>query len=144
MAPTQPRIFSGPGAMQRVTACDGLEYAPQTVAVAEFLLAAIAPQDPYPIRVIQGDALSFTHYDDYDVIYMYRPFGDPVRMGWLVRRIADQMKVGAVMFDVFEQGLAIRKDCADAYVTVTRGADGFAQWNQPVSVDDFLARHALV
>ncbi|MCU0961595.1 MAG: class I SAM-dependent methyltransferase [Pirellulaceae bacterium] len=131
-------------ALGRFARCDGLEYDARTAAVAEFLFAAIAAQDPYPVRLFQGDALTFDRYGDYDVIYMFRPIFDEVRMGSLVRRIADQMKVGAVMFDVLEQTLALRKVDPDSFVTAAPGSDGFATWNEAISVDDLLARHHLV
>jgi hypothetical protein len=130
-------------ALGRFTKCDGLEYDARTVAVAEFLFAAIAAQDPYPVQMIQGDAFTFDRYGDYDVIYMFRPIFDELRMGLLIRRIAEQMKVGAVMFDVMEQTLALRKVQPDSYVTATQGPDGLATCNEAFSVDAFLARHRL-
>ena len=130
-------------ALGRFVECDGLEYDPRTVAVAEFLLASIAPQDPYPIRAFQGDALNFQRYGEYDVIYMYRPIRDSRRMGCLIRRIAAQMKVGAIVFDVFTCGLALRKMAPDVYVTVVEGSDGLASREEAIGLDNFLKRHNL-
>ena len=131
-------------ALGRFAECDGLEYDPRTVAVAEFLLASIAPENPYPIRVLKGDALNFEHYGEYDAIYMYRPIRDSRRTGCLIRRIAAQMKVGAILFDVFMRGLALRKMAPDGYATVVEDSDGLASWAEEIVLDDFLVRHNLV
>lgn len=130
-------------ALGRFSECHGLEYDPRTVAVAEFLLASIAPRDPYPIQMLHGDALSFDRYADYDVIYTYRPFHDPNRMESLVRRIALQMKVGAVLFDVIQPCLALRKMAPDKFATAIQGPGGFANWAEMVELDEFLVRHGL-
>ena len=130
-------------ALGRFAECDGLEYDSRTVAVAEFLFASIAAQNPYPIRVFQGDALTFEHYGEYDVIYMYRPIRDSRRTGYLIRRVAAQMKVGAIVFDVFTRGLALRKMAPNVFATEVEDSNGLASWAEPITLDDFLMRHNL-
>lgn len=127
-------------ALGRFSACDGLEYDPQTLAVAAFLLAAIAPQDAYPIRMFKGDALRFGRYGDYDVIYMYRPFRDGTLMARLVRTIAARMKVGAVMFDALRKNIALMKTGRNRFVAAGTGPDGFVVWDEVITLDDFLWR----
>lgn len=48
-----------------------------------------------PVRVC--DALDFREYGDFDVIWLYRPFRDPVLEAELEQQIMDAMKPGAIL-----------------------------------------------
>lgn len=52
---------------------DGLEYDPGYVRSAQDLLGR---DNEHEGSVIHADALTFDRYDEYDVIYFYRPMGD--------------------------------------------------------------------
>lgn len=119
-------------------AADGLEYDPKTVAVAEYLLHGAATKQPYPIRVFCQDALEFTRYGDYDVVYMYRPMKPSALMRKLVARIATEMRVGAILMDVRHAIAALRKT-ATGFVTLgSPGAKGPWQWTVEVELEAFL------
>ncbi len=126
-------------ALGRFSQCDGLEYDAKMAAVADFLFNRIATPDRYPVCIIQGDALEFDRYGDYDVVYMYRPFREREPMSRLVRRIAAQLKPGAIMFDVIRDKFALRKAADGGLFTVaTLPTDGIPAWTVPVTIDDFL------
>ena len=131
-------------AIGKFSQCDGLEYDPRTTAVADYLMATLAPQTPYPIRTIEGDALEFDSYGDYDVIYMYRPFNNRLMMGRLVRRVAQQMKEGALLFDPLGNSLCLKKTGPGEFAEAEHGADGLAAWTRRTTVDDCLERHGFV
>ena len=45
--------------------------------------------------IMQGDALDFKSYKDFDVIYAYRPIANAELMNKLTHKVVDEMKVGA-------------------------------------------------
>jgi SAM-dependent methyltransferase len=119
-------------------AADGLEYDPKTVAVAEYLLHGAATKQPYPIRVFCQDALEFARYGAYDVVYMYGAMKSTALMRRLVARIANQMKVGAILMDVLKATTALRKT-ATGFVTLARpGAKGPWEWTVEAELDALL------
>lgn len=123
----------------RFERCDGLEYDPRTLAVADFLLSQIQTDYPYPISNELGDALEFERYGDYDVIYMYRPLREKPMMRQLFLKIAAEMKVGATCMDVFDRNLAFRRIGANQYA-IPSGVDSSpsAVWNKVTSIEDYL------
>lgn len=131
-------------ALGAFTQCDGIEYDARTAAVADFLFDRIAPRKRYPVQIVRGDSLDFDRYGDYDVIYMFRPMWQSESMNRLVRRIAAQLKPGAIMFDVLRDGFALKKEADNQLVTVgPLPADGRAAWDVPVTIDEFLKRMGI-
>jgi len=119
--------------------CDGLEYDPRTLAVADFLLSQIQTDNPYPISNELGDALEFTRYGEYDVIYMYRPLRDKPMMRQLFLKIAAEMKVGATCMDVFDRNLAFRRIGVNQYAIPSRfDSSQTATWDTAKSIDEYL------
>ena len=124
----------------RFVQCDGLEFDPRTSAIASFLLQQIAAHDPYPIRLLQGDALTFEHYGSYSVIYMFRPMHDPIAMASLFRRIAKQMQPGAIVFDVHQEACGLKKMDDGTFVTVRPHLNQRkGVWDQTIDLEVFLA-----
>lgn len=117
---------------------DGVEFNPQTVAVARYLLGLIAADTPYPIRIFQGDAVAFADYDRYDLIYMFRPIRDRPQMGVLLRRIMESMAVGAVTCDAIDQRMAFKRVSDHAWVTYDPEVTTHAEWTVPVPPFDEL------
>lgn len=74
--------------------CDGLEYEQTTVETGRAFLAQVAPER---CRLIHGDALTFNTYNDYDVIYYYRPLMNKEGMIAMEHRIASQTRPGTVL-----------------------------------------------
>ena len=119
--------------------CDGIEFDPRTQAIAQFLLQQMSTQEPYPIRFEQADALTFDRYGDYDVIYMFRPMHEPSFMNRLFRRIAQDMRVGATVYDVFRDDCALRKVSPDRFATTRpHPRTGQGVWDIPITLDEFL------
>jgi SAM-dependent methyltransferase len=124
--------------------CDGLEFDPRTLAVGSFLLQQIATQDPYPIGFEQADALTYGRYADYDVIYMFRPMHDARFMNRLLRHIAENMHVGAMVFDAFRDDCALMKVGPQEFRTTRMNPrSGLGEWDVPVSIEEFLQRMDL-
>ena len=72
----------------------GLDYQQSYVDVAQNLIGALRCEQA---DVFQADALTFEGYDDYDVIYFYRPMADDEKMIALERRIVETAKPGTVL-----------------------------------------------
>jgi SAM-dependent methyltransferase len=124
--------------------CDGLEYDAKTFAVAEFLLDRIQPRDHYPIKLIQGDALAFDDYGDYEVVYMYRPMRDHGLMRKLMRRVAAQIKPGAIMLDVLRDRCVFKKIARNEFLTVGEvPMEGEAIWDTPADFDLMFERMGI-
>jgi SAM-dependent methyltransferase len=117
--------------------CDGLEINPGLIAVAEFLLHSVEARVPYPINVFHHDALTFGNYGDYDVVYMYRPFSDRAMMGRLISQIAPQLAPGAMLFDVIDQPIALRRG-EGGLEMLDDAKPGQATWTGPVDLETFL------
>jgi SAM-dependent methyltransferase len=126
------------------THCDGLEYDARTAAVAQFLFKQLGDPEVYPLQVIQGDALSFDHYGDYDVIYMFRPLRERARMRQLVTRIVEQLRPQAILIDVFRDGFAVRKNDDNSLLTIAGEAKGERrEWTRRESLEAFFRDAAL-
>ena len=69
---------------------DGVEYDLSTWRVAKDL----AP--PYS-KVFRGDLINFEHYADYDVIYFYEPISDPRKRNIFLKKVINDVKIGAVI-----------------------------------------------
>ena len=74
--------------------CDGLEYEAATVETGAAFLGFVAPPG---CRLIHGDALQFSDYAAYDVIYFYRPLVSEPDMIALETRILEQARPGTVL-----------------------------------------------
>jgi protein-L-isoaspartate O-methyltransferase len=75
-----------------------------------------------------GDALAYPgSYGDYDIIWMYRPFRDPVLQDQLEQRVYAEMKPGAVLAGAaLEHAPGSWTTVVDDYDTGNRGA-----WQKP-------------
>lgn len=126
------------------SSCEGLEYDAKTLAVAEFLLDRIQPRDHYPIKLMQGDALAFDDYGDYDVVYMYRPMRDHCLMRKLIRRVAAQIKPGAIMLDVLRDRCVFKKVARNEFLTIGEvPLEGEATWDTPADFDLIFERMGI-
>ena len=74
--------------------CHGLEYEQATVDTGMALLTLVAPGT---CALIHGDALAFSDYASYDVIYFYRPLMSETDMIALETRILEQVRPGTVL-----------------------------------------------
>ncbi len=74
--------------------CDGLEYEENAVETGAALLGWLAPKN---CRLIHGDGLTFDGYDQYDVIYYFRPIANTELMTELEDRIVSSAKPGTVL-----------------------------------------------
>jgi len=77
--------------------CDGLEYDETAVATGRRFLGLLEPER---CRLIHGDALRFSDYDSYDVIYYYRPMMDPGIQDEMEKRILSQVGPGTLLLKV--------------------------------------------
>jgi len=73
---------------------DGLEYDPGYVAAAQSLFTRAARDD---CNVIHADALTYDGYDQYDVIYFYRPMRDPDMLLKLEQQIIRTARPGTLI-----------------------------------------------
>lgn len=73
---------------------DGLEYDPGYAAAAQNLLAAQGGGD---CACILGDAVTFDHYADYDVIYFYQPMADDDGLLKMETRILSHARPGTIL-----------------------------------------------
>lgn len=87
--------------------CDGLEYDPGYAEAGQRSLSLTAPETG---RVLQGDALQFENYADYDVIYFYRPISDDDLLSEMQQRIVDQARPGTVILAPYTRFLDPRKE----------------------------------
>ena len=86
---------------------DGLEYDENYLAVCRDLLEdGGAPG----CGVIAGDALAFTRYGRYDVIYRYRPFSGDRKQRQLEERVASQARPGTILVGVLCDFASIAAD----------------------------------
>ncbi len=74
--------------------CAGLEYDPGYAARAEELFERLRNGR---CRAIQGDALAFGDYGDFDVIYFYQPIREPELLAQMERRIVAQAPEGTLL-----------------------------------------------
>ncbi len=88
---------------------DGLEYDAGYVQAAETLFSLSALDT---CRVIHGDALTFERYDDYDVVYFYRPVRDHEQLCELERRIVSSVRPGTILIAPYDS-FAMRLDGLD-------------------------------
>jgi len=77
--------------------CDGLEYDEDAVTTGRRFLEILAPER---CRLIHGDALEFSDYGAYDVIYFYRPLMDSKKLLEMEERIVSQATRGTVLLKV--------------------------------------------
>lgn len=92
---------------------DGLEYDPGYARTAQSLFAAMGLAQ---CRVIEGDAMTFEGYDDYDVVYFYRPMRDMDAMKALEARIAAGVRPGTILIAAYGGFAARHADLGCAHV----------------------------
>jgi protein-L-isoaspartate O-methyltransferase len=83
---------------------DGLEY---NAAFAENARRALATVQAQSCQVIEGNALSFENYADYDIIYFYRPISDQVLLARMQDTILSQAKSGAIIIAPMSAPIAV-------------------------------------
>jgi len=76
--------------------CDGLEYDEFAVTEGRRFLEMLQPER---CKLIQGDALQFSDYGSYDVIYFYRPLKHTPLNAELEDRIISQARPGTVLLN---------------------------------------------
>ncbi len=69
---------------------DGVEYDLSTWRIAKDLAPPMS-------KVFRGDLIEFKHYADYDIIYFYEPISDPVKRNIFLKKVMNDIKVGAVI-----------------------------------------------
>jgi hypothetical protein len=74
--------------------CDGLEYEECSVSSGRRVLELLEPER---CKLIHGDALEFSDYGEYDVIYYYWPFRSSKNAIQMEERIFAQAKPGTVL-----------------------------------------------
>lgn len=74
--------------------CDGLEVDDRYLVSARATLSLLLPERS---QVIAGDALTFTGYHGYDVIYFYRPLKDNEELAKLEAQVFDCARPGTVV-----------------------------------------------
>ncbi|MEM8489844.1 MAG: class I SAM-dependent methyltransferase [Pseudomonadota bacterium] len=119
----------------RFSQCDGLEVNQQTLAVADYLISSIQTQTPYPIRSFSADALTYSGYADYDVIYMFRPIHDDALYVEMIRHIVKQLAPGATLVDPYFKAMALCQREEGLY-RLSSDSKESAQWTGPVELDD--------
>ncbi|MFQ5623313.1 MAG: class I SAM-dependent methyltransferase [Paracoccaceae bacterium] len=73
---------------------DGLEYDPAYARAARGLFSAAGADS---CTVIEGDALSFGNYRDYDVVYFFKPMSDPEKLAALEERVVSGVRPGTIL-----------------------------------------------
>lgn len=102
------------------TRSDGLEYAAELVPVAQRLVGVVTP---VPCKIMHGDALEFSDYGAYDVIYFYKPMSDPEMLMAMERRIVEQARPGTVLIGAYGEfserapGLGLGRITRDVHLT---------------------------
>ena len=109
--------------------CVGLEYDPGYARLASDLFGDM-PHDR--CRVVQGDALTWDGYDDYDVIYFFRPIRDDARLARMERHIVDSIPGNTLLiapyrtFDARAEGYGCARLAGDVYLSGASAAEAAA------------------
>ncbi|MEP4197293.1 MAG: hypothetical protein ABJL99_16855 [Aliishimia sp.] len=74
--------------------CDGLEYEENAIKAGAAMLKLLAPD---ACKLYHADALTFSDYHQYDVIYFYRPIAGLKNMKVLEDRVFSQARPGTVL-----------------------------------------------
>lgn len=93
---------------------DGLEYDPGYARTAQALFGAMGLAQ---CRVLERDAMTFDGYDDYDVVYFYRPMRDLEAMKALEARVAAGVRPGTILIAAYGGFAARHADLGCAHVT---------------------------
>lgn len=106
----------------------GLEFDPGYAARARLLFGDLHHDR---CRVIEGDALTFERYHDYDVIYFFRPLRDDAMLARMEQRVLDQARPMTLIiapYRIFEDRLA-GYDCVHlaGHVFLTGATDAQAR-----------------
>lgn len=94
--------------------CDGLEYDPGYVTAGQNTLRLTAPNTG---EVMLGDALEYEGYDQYDVIYYYRPVRNDALLFKMSQRIVEQAKPGTIILAPYNLYLAAPAEFPAACIT---------------------------
>ena len=98
--------------------CHGIEFDKDTARRARMWLSIDVKRKEKPesweyasqLKVIKGDILTFKNYADYDVIYYYSPFCNPVLEALFEELVEDSMQVGAVIIPKLKKSKAVLQD----------------------------------
>ncbi|MEM1431492.1 MAG: hypothetical protein AAGG09_18710 [Pseudomonadota bacterium] len=93
--------------------CVGLEYDKGYVRAAENFFDIVQHTQ---MKVIHADGITFEHYDDYDVIYFYRPMKDTNLLGQLEQKIINDARPGTIILAPYNVVLDYRKQIDAARV----------------------------
>jgi predicted O-methyltransferase YrrM len=77
----------------------GLEYDPAYAGAARRALASMSANR---CEIIEGDALEFDQYGNYDVVFLYQPIQDNDRLRQLEARILTQVAAGTVILAPYD------------------------------------------
>ncbi len=106
--------------------CDGLEYDP---AYAEGAKSFFDRAHLQTCRAFQADGMEYTEYDDYDVIYFYRPMREDDQLRLLETQILKHTRPGTLIiapYKVFEsrfKDYGCARICGWLYITETSPSD---------------------
>lgn len=87
--------------------CHGLEYDPEYVAAAEHLFKRTANTD---CHVFEGDGRVFDGYDQYDVIYFYRPMREDKLLIEMENQVFETARPGTVILAPYTTSLSKRTE----------------------------------
>ena len=93
-------------AAQYFRPAEGLDFVPEYVAAAQNVLNKTRQTNT---QIFEADALTFEGYDQYDVIYFYRPLRDTEKMHQLEERIVTSARPDALLvaaYDFFDDRYA--------------------------------------
>lgn len=89
------------------TFCDGIDYDKGYAAAGQRTLQIVEAKD---CAIFHADALSFSGYDHYDVIYFYRPMNDDAQLETLENRIRNMARPGTILITPYNLSLMARSD----------------------------------
>ena len=111
----------------------GLEYNPDYVRRSRHWLDSVGAED---LALIEGDALAFEGYGDFDVIYFYRPLREPSLQAEMEERVVRQARPGTIVIAV----LTVALHGMDAPVCARLSNAIFVTGTDAESLSDFRQR----
>jgi SAM-dependent methyltransferase len=72
-------------------------------------------------RIIKQNILTYKCYNEYDVIYFYRPIIDDKKQTKFENRVKDQMKLGAILIPVLQVNKSVKNDKRFKTISVENG-----------------------
>ena len=94
-------------ASEYFTECHGLDFEADYVAAGQQMLQLT---DSDTCRIFQADGLTFDQYDNYDVIYFYRPLRDDALLAQMEDQIFSNAKPGTVILAPYTGSLERRPE----------------------------------